>query len=787
MGNFLSLAALLSIFAWAEGEAGPRTPRAASFLALLALLAIVLSWAAPRRPFRRADVVRFLAAILFAAMFHGSTGPMRFFALATCLGVGIAERSAREPLARTLPIAALVFAGFLAVRDHLSLWVPIAAAADAMSERIAAALHGAASFGPTRVGAWTALGGVALAVASAVTLGARARITTALAAVLFVLVSPAAVALELLGRPPFAASWPHPVAPPLALLLCAAPLALLARVHASAVSTGPVAPRPRVRLGVVGALALMGLLLLVFSRGYDVRRTRVLLDTRGGFGMEPLQWGHYGPDAPQGASLASLPDLLEAYHFELTRSDSAITPELLSRHDVLFVMNPTKEYTPEEHDAIWRFVQGGGGLLVLGDHTNILGTGNALRALLAPVSIHVRFDSAIPAVERWTWYGCMRTHPHPALRDVHDETDVKISVGASLAIHGDALPLITGRDAFSDAGDSTNARGAYLGNMRQDPSERFGDLVLAAEAPYGRGKIIVFGDTSTFQRSAVTFSRGLVLRVLTYLGTPGHATPSQRVRAVGAGLFVAAGAAFLAALPGATGVAALSAVAMLMLAGVDRFARVALPAPETVRVAWVDLAHGNRVDIHAGREDGIGGLCDHLVRDGYLPLAMKHFDARELRGSPVFASVAPAFPFSREERRALGRFVNDGGLLIVATGFEESRGAAGLLADFGFSIGATPLGAAHESKSALEGTVITMKESWPVITTSKDAVVLAEAWGYPLVALQRVGRGSVLVIGDSRFLGERMLESPEQSVPGNIQFLRRAIERARAGASEPTS
>lgn len=793
MTNFLPLAALLSIFAWTEGEAGPRSERAASFLALVALVALLLRLGRPRRPFRRGEVLPFLGAVLFAAFFFHATGPTRFFALAASLGLAGLGRSSKDPLARTLPTAALVFAGLLVVRDHLSAWAPISALAEAVSVRVAAAMSEEARWGPTRIGFWTACGGLALAVGGARGVRPGARVRIAACAAGMVLVPPAAVALELLGRRPFAASLPHPAAPLLALLLGMIPLAVLSRAHAGpsrddAADVDASSARRRRILALTGALVFLGLALLAFSRGDGTKRPRVLLDVRGAFSLEPLLWGVYGAEAAQGASLATLPELLAVYDFPLTRSDSTITSELLSRHDVLLVMNATKEYTPEEREAIWSFVRGGGGLLVLGDHTNILGTGAALQTLLAPVGIRVSFDSAIPAVERWTWYGCLRRHPHPVLRGVEDETDVKVSVGASLALSGDAFPLLSGRDAFSDAGDSTNARGAYLGNMGPDPGERWGDLFLAAEAPYGRGKVIVFGDTSTFQRTAVTHSRELVLRILRYLGTPGHATLPFVVRAAGAMLLLGAGVAFLAAGPGAGSVACLGAVATLALLGMTRLGAAALPEPHTERVAWVDLGHGNRVDVHSGRDDGIGGLCDHLARHGMLPLAMKHFDAKALRGSRAFVTVAPAFPFSRGEREALVRYVNDGGLLLIGTGYEESHGAATLLADFGFSIGSTPLGAAHESRTRIEGTFVMMHESWPVESKSpEDVSVLAEAWDYPLVSLRRVGRGSVLVIGDSRFLGDSMLETPERAIEANIEFLRRAIERALAPATGATS
>jgi hypothetical protein len=244
---------------------------------------------------------------------------------------------------------------------------------------------------------------------------------------------------------------------------------------------------------------------------------------------------------------------------------------------------------------------------------------------------------------------------------------------------------------------------------------------------------------------------------------------------VGGFLLAAAG---LAAVP-AVAVAALVAAAGLVI--VERHGVVELPRLSSdARVAWIDLAHGNRVDLHSGDPQGISGFVDHLWRGQYLPLGMKEFSAAALQGSPLFATVAPAFPFSAGERLALVEFVDGGGILLVASGYEESAGVAGLLAEFGYAIGSTPIGAAHTARTSLEGEHAIMHESWPVLFPEGRAEVWVESWGYPLVTFERIGRGGLLVIGDSFFLGDDMLEGRDTFVEPNIDFLRAALETAHA-------
>jgi hypothetical protein len=217
----------------------------------------------------------------------------------------------------------------------------------------------------------------------------------------------------------------------------------------------------------------------------------------------------------------------------------------------------------------------------------------------------------------------------------------------------------------------------------------------------------------------------------------------------------------------------------------ERVATVHLPsAPLRGDIAWIDRAHGNRIDVHAGREDGIGGLVDHLWRQEYVPLAFRALDLAALPAARLFVTVAPAFPFTAAERAALRRFVEQGGLLVVATGYEERRGAAALLADFGYSIGRTPLGAAHRAVTHLEGQYAILHESWPVLRPEGRGEVWVDAWDYPLVVFERIGRGGLLVIGDSRFLCDVKLESAEEYVEPNIDFLRQALATAQPRAGK---
>lgn len=799
-GSGASLAFLLLSLALFEQCLGPRGTLSA-FLATLAFAAAALPLALTSPGTRRT-----LGLIALAAAGLGVTwaagGAVRYFAIAAtfaALAPAIGGRAPRRAAsAQALALTAFLFAVFVTLRDTLPLWTFLAPASVAITTALTSWLPGPLSLGPTYSGVWVLAAALGAVLSHAVLAPPGGGRRHAVAALLVVVAWAAGLCVRAAAAPG-AGGHAHDVtiwlsalsARATQFLLMLPPLALLGwhadgsrqegpEEEAARRRPGPPARSQTRRAVLAIILFVIGLGLLAANRAVAPHRPRVLLDTRGSFSLDPPVWGRYGPDATEGASLATLPRLLAARQFELTRTDTLGSGDLLARHDVLLVMNPPRVYTSAEHEAIWRFVERGGGLLVLGDHTDILGTREPINRLLAPSGVRINFDSAVPLVERWTWYGCLRAHPHPVTRGLCRESAVKWSIGASLDLPPRALPLLTGRDAFADAGNRQNARGAFLGNMSPDRHEQLGDVFLAAEVPYGRGKVIVFGDTSPFQQYSLLTSHELVTRVLLYLGRPGSAVPSFPVRVIGALLLAAGTVVLLRAGQKAWALALAAALAAILLFVIERTAVVGIPGTFHAQVAAIDLAHGNRVDLHSGRDDGVNGLTAHLWRHGFLPIGFtgRVQDATALDSVRVYATVAPAFSFTTAERRVLSDFVAAGGLLMIATGYEERRGAEALLGEFGLAIGPTPLGSAPAATTRLPGQTVRMRAAWPVLDSKNRGQVWVECWDYPIVIYDRSGRGGVLVVGDSRFLCDVQLESSQGFMEANINFLRAAIETA---------
>jgi hypothetical protein len=802
MSGSAAAALLLLSIGLLDGALGPRGLQLRSLLALLAFAPVLVhlirgcDWRAGR------GVALGATGVACALLWHFASGAPQYFSLAAALALltiaqGPGEETRRE-LGATLALTALAYAAFVVVRDFGSLWPVLFPLSESVSSLLASAFGVSVRLGPSHSGMWLVAAFVlAFAARRAVARPRSARLA-ALAVALVVVLPSTWFGLRTLGHPAMAIGLPPQLLTGrfTEFLLLLVPLRVFTRAYPlPSSSSRPGSTRGSGALGrfrdkwfggrrgpavASAVLLIVGIALLSWSPGIPAKAGRVLLDARGNFSLEGLRWGEYGSQVPSGASLAALPPYLKARGFTITVHESSIDTSILADHDVMVVMNPGYTFDGPELEAIWGFVEDGGGLLVLADHTNIQGTMEPLNTLLEPSGVQVEFDSAIPQITGWTWYGCMRIHPHPLTRGIRDESDVKTSVGASLALPRGAMPLLTGREAFSDAGDWENERGAYLGNMRYDSSETFGDLPLAAVAYHGRGKVVVFGDTSPFQRGSLYSTHEFIARVFTYLATPDAGAPSAPVRTAGAvALTLGALGLLLAGAAGLPVVAVVGVLATATLLTTAAVGRVEYPeiTAET-ELAWLDLAHGNRLDTHTGKPNGIAAFVDHLWRSEYLPLAMKTFNETDLQSASIFATVAPSIPFSAAERRALVDYVEGGGLLVVASGYEESSGAEALLSDFGYQIGSTPIGAAHQVQVHLEGQHVMMHESWPVLGPEGRGEVWVSCWGFPLITFEVIGRGGLLVIGDSFFLCDVKRETKELVVEDNINFLRAALETA---------
>lgn len=535
-------------------------------------------------------------------------------------------------------------------------------------------------------------------------------------------------------------------------------------------------------------------------------KKQILLYAKGYLNWDKPEFGRYGIQSS--GMFGMFPAYLSAlgYHVLI---DSTIDNETLNRTDAVVLVNLDSPISNDEKKALRRFVSDGGGLLVMGDHTGLGGIMQPLNDAIDFTGIRFRFDCA-----HWFtggWKDSFEFTSHPILYEVNDETDIEISIGASLDLASSAAaPVLLARYGFSDNGNLLNDRNAFLGDRTYNAGELAGDVVLVASEQCGKGKVLVFGDTSPFQNGSLAYSFGFIWNVFRWLTSPGLSVDYWKW----ASLFsIALGLMFLLVFGNGIKKTSGLMVSLIIVVGIGMLLIPSNHSTDNIRdidpctaFVYLDASHLNRFSRFG--DDGIWPLTYNLMRNEYevygpeastvadtsvryLPIACRKFSPGFLTKSRIAFFVAPGKTFSPGEMNAIESFMLRGGIVVWSVGNEEKEASLHILHAQGLGIDNIPLG--HASGSATSArqilyaggskpSTVNDKETsdileerpqfhsaWPILhTTNVRLETLCTGWEFPIVVSKRVGKGKFVLVSDSGFFLNDNLESASGKSTSNI-------------------
>jgi len=655
---------------------------------------------------------------------------------------------------------------------------------------------GSAVLGPTAFGFMPLLGVTGLVIAGTRSPARRTAAFVAsawLAWIAFIVVAQALLVPWVARQPAFAqwlgsgSSFP-PIAvvgslvPAIALLAALPLVAFVARRKTFATAATPVAAE-RISLPRLFAPAATGcvcaiLALWPWGAGSGERKTVYFLEK----GLQNLQvptWDQFGQQAA--GMFGLMAERLKSRGYELKPIPTLTELDAVSNDAILLVVNPN-EVTDPELAAFDKFVAGGGSALVLGDHTDIMGTKGPTNRLLEPLGLRLREDSGFAINNNWESKFGPPVHWLLAGND-QQNVGLQLSTGATIEfLRFGPRPLLVARHAFSDASDPEKRRGDLRGDYALNPGEELGDRCVAAEVRHGAGRAIVFADTSSFQNLGVNFSWPLVSRLFNRLSD----APSRlESLAPWVGAFGLAACAAIAI--GAHDTRRWSAVAACVLGlsaghgiatGVARAnaGHVAPPADSTP-VAFVDLRHASEATSRFWQGDSINGLLLTLVRSGYEPFVIGPADSAPSGWKPaVHVLVHPRVAPSSAELESWLSTIEQGAIGLVALDGGRAAGHAEW-SKLGVSIGSEPLGPLP-IRPKLDPINFGLAMREPQMTNGFALTGLTSEWtprvadsGRVVIAERKYGAGRLVVIGDSRFLLDRSLESETEAWVGNLRLV----------------
>lgn len=438
--------------------------------------------------------------------------------------------------------------------------------------------------------------------------------------------------------------------------------------------------RARVQYVIIAGALVAGLLFSMLH--YPVGRRsagRLLIDdTFSGHwcpGARLLTQDWYGDFSTY--SFASATELL-GYHFATdVNRNRPYDDDFLASYDVLIIKTPVKDIPLDSEKAIMRFVARGGGLFLIGDHTDLMGMSSRLNRFATAAGITFRSDSVADADSgAFSVFRKRFCDTHPVVARVKT---LEFMTGCSLAIDWNAEPVIVVPDQKSQDHDYSN--NSNFGSLNSDPALYHGTMVLCAVGKYGNGRILAFSDSTILSSFALfQYDRDhLLLDAVEYLNSK---------------------AGWFTWIPGALGLA--SAIGLIMcVAQLTQFGRRSIlevlliscligAATVVVTAKWFTWGHVPleeargvprvailRSDMEGAIPPVLGSSGDldldwsydtflaSIPRTGVMPrLVSGMMEARQER---AIAVINPRHGINRAEQGELRDWVGAGGVLVVGT------------------------------------------------------------------------------------------------------------------------
>jgi len=264
----------------------------------------------------------------------------------------------------------------------------------------------------------------------------------------------------------------------------------------------PSALRPAHRKHLWLWIPLVLLLLLIFwePKGTPKNGTVLINTYHTGWSRtdRPYDRDWYG--AASGYNYACLKRLYEGF-FDVRELTERITAEELETASVLIIYDPNRHFSDEEIQAVHRFVARGGGLFVIGDHTNVFGSSSHLNQMLDGMGFLFRDDVLFDLDE--DFFQLKDVSPlHPG--KLHGMTFFKFRGPASIR-----STSLFSRNIFT-LGNAKSLRAIYsVNNFYPPPHDHpkmwTGDFAVSMSSRYGRGRVAGFADSTVFSNFEIFY------------------------------------------------------------------------------------------------------------------------------------------------------------------------------------------------------------------------------------------------------------------------------------------
>lgn len=212
----------------------------------------------------------------------------------------------------------------------------------------------------------------------------------------------------------------------------------------------------------------------------------------------PYDRDWYGPGA--GYNYACMKRLFSEF-YPTRELKARITAKELEKASVLIIYDPDRAFTQEEISAVHEFVKNGGGIFLVGDHTNVFGGTSHLNTICRPFGFIFRDDVLFDLDEDFfQLYDVPRTYS----QFLHGMTFFKFRGPASIQ------PTSWFTRTILRVGHAKSLRAIYSVNNfypppHDDPKMHTGEFAASVSSRYGRGRVLAFADSTIFSNFEIFY------------------------------------------------------------------------------------------------------------------------------------------------------------------------------------------------------------------------------------------------------------------------------------------
>jgi len=182
------------------------------------------------------------------------------------------------------------------------------------------------------------------------------------------------------------------------------------------------------------------------------------------------------------------------HYYRVETLHQPLTDEVLAEYDVFIAKTPTKQYPQSAMEAMLTFANSGGGLFMIGDHTNVFGTTDNLNPLAKHFGIRFNYDATYNLrTNDLHYHEHNMLFRHPAL---HRMPYFLFATSCSMEAPLAAEDVMTASNLKTMHMDFS--RGGYFPDKKTEHNYTYGLFLQTVGMKYGKGRVLAFSDSTCF-------------------------------------------------------------------------------------------------------------------------------------------------------------------------------------------------------------------------------------------------------------------------------------------------